>query len=48
MPVLLAGDGALRVVIDRLETRFAPVRDERAFTNVNTARDYDAVRETVA
>jgi len=48
MPVLLSGDGALRLVIDRLETRFMPVRDERAFTNVNTPREYDALRETLA
>lgn len=48
MPVLLSGAGALRLVIDRLETRFMAVRDERAFTNVNTPSDYDALRETPA
>ena len=48
MPVLLNGDGALRLVVDRLETRFMPVRDGRAFTNVNTPREYDALRETLA
>ena len=48
MPVLLSGSGALRLVIDRLETRFMPVRDERAFTNVNTPSEYDALRETLA
>jgi molybdopterin-guanine dinucleotide biosynthesis protein A len=47
MPVLLSGEGALRLVIDRLETRFMPVRDERAFTNVNTPSEYDALRETL-
>ena len=44
MPVLLRGDGALRLVIDRLKVRFVPVRDERPFTNVNTPADYDRVR----
>jgi molybdopterin-guanine dinucleotide biosynthesis protein A len=47
MPVLLSGEGALRLVIDQLETRFMPVRDERAFTNVNTPSEYDALRETL-
>jgi molybdopterin-guanine dinucleotide biosynthesis protein A len=45
MPVLLSGAGALRLVIDRLETRFMAVRDERTFTNVNTPSEYDALRE---
>jgi molybdopterin-guanine dinucleotide biosynthesis protein A len=44
MPVLLGGDGALRLVIDRLRTRFFPVRDERAFANVNTPADYAKIR----
>ena len=44
MPVLLGGDGALRLVIDRLRTRFVPVRDERAFANVNTPDDYAKIR----
>ncbi|HEX3551014.1 MAG TPA: molybdenum cofactor guanylyltransferase [Candidatus Elarobacter sp.] len=48
MPVLLGGDGALRLVIDRLRTRFVPVRDERAFANVNTPADYAKLRETLA
>jgi molybdopterin-guanine dinucleotide biosynthesis protein A len=48
MPVLLGGDGALRLVIDRLRTRFIPVRDERAFANVNTPDDYAKLRETLA
>lgn len=43
-PVLLGGNGALRLVIDRLKTRFVPVRDERPFTNVNTPADYARVR----
>lgn len=48
MPVLLGGDGALRLVIDRLRTRFFPVRDERAFANVNTPDDYAKIREALA
>ncbi|GAC1577523.1 MAG: molybdenum cofactor guanylyltransferase [Candidatus Elarobacter sp.] len=44
MPILLRGDGALRLVIDRLKARFVPVRDERPFTNVNTPADYDRLR----
>ena len=48
MPVLLGGEGALRLVIDRLRTRFVPVRDERAFANVNTPDDYAKLRGTLA
>jgi molybdopterin-guanine dinucleotide biosynthesis protein A len=44
MPVLLGGEGALRLVIDRLRTRYFPVRDERAFANVNTPDDYARIR----
>ncbi len=47
-PVLLGGDGALRLVIDRLRTRFVPVRDARPFANVNTPDDYAKLRETLA
>jgi molybdopterin-guanine dinucleotide biosynthesis protein A len=48
MPVLLGGDGALRLVIDRLRARFVPVRDERAFANVNTPDDYAKIREVIS
>jgi molybdenum cofactor guanylyltransferase len=48
LPVLLGGDGALRLVIDRLRTRFFPVRDERAFANVNTPDDYAKIRGALA
>jgi len=48
MPVLLGGEGTLRLVIDRLRTRFVPVRDEVAFANVNTPADYAKIRETLA
>jgi molybdenum cofactor guanylyltransferase len=47
LPVLLGGDGALRLVIDRLRTTFVPVSDELAFTNVNTPQDYAAIREAL-
>ena len=48
LPVLLSGNGALRSVIDRLATRYVAVDDERAFANVNTPADYDAVRRVLA
>ena len=48
MPVLLGGDGALRLVIDRLKTTFVAVRDERIFANVNTPAEYAALREALA
>jgi molybdenum cofactor guanylyltransferase len=48
MPVLLGGEGALRLVIDRLRTRFVPVKDEIAFANVNTPEDYAKIREVLA
>ena len=44
LPILLGGDGALRMVIDRLATRLVPVRDERTFANVNTPDDYARLR----
>jgi molybdopterin-guanine dinucleotide biosynthesis protein A len=47
MPVLLAGEGALRLVLDRLRTRFVPVRDDRGFANVNTPDDYAKIREAL-
>jgi molybdopterin-guanine dinucleotide biosynthesis protein A len=46
-PVLLGGHGALRLVIDRLQTRFVPVKDDRAFENVNTPEDYAKVRDAI-
>jgi molybdopterin-guanine dinucleotide biosynthesis protein A len=48
MPVLLGGEGALRLVIDRLKTRFVPVREHRVFENVNTPADYAKLREVLA
>jgi molybdopterin-guanine dinucleotide biosynthesis protein A len=48
LPVLLAGDGALRLVIDRLRTRYIDVDDARPFTNVNTPDDYAALRGVLA
>jgi molybdenum cofactor guanylyltransferase len=46
-PVLLGGDGALRLVIERLKTRFVPVADPRVFANVNTPAEYSALREAL-
>jgi molybdopterin-guanine dinucleotide biosynthesis protein A len=49
LPVLLGGEGALRLVIDRLRTKFVPVpEDERALANVNTPQDYAALRPALA
>ncbi|HEX3548914.1 MAG TPA: molybdenum cofactor guanylyltransferase [Candidatus Elarobacter sp.] len=48
LPVLLGGDGTLRMVVDRLATRFVPVRDTRVFENVNTPADYAKLREAIA
>lgn len=46
MPLILAGQGALRLVIDQLTTHYVAVEeDERVFTNVNTPADYAAVHE---
>jgi molybdopterin-guanine dinucleotide biosynthesis protein A len=47
LPILRSGEGALRLVIDRLATTFVPVGDERAFANVNTPQDYAAIREAL-
>jgi len=47
MPVLLSGDGALRLVIERLKSRFVPVADEHVFANVNTPAEYAALREAL-
>ena len=48
LPVLLGGEGKMRLVIDRLRTRFVPVDDERAFANVNTPDDYAKLREVLS
>jgi molybdopterin-guanine dinucleotide biosynthesis protein A len=44
LPVLRAGGGALRTVLDRMQTRLVPIDDPRIFTNVNTPADYRALR----
>jgi molybdopterin-guanine dinucleotide biosynthesis protein A len=44
LPVLLSGNGALRMVIERLNTRYVDVADARVFANVNTPADYAGVR----
>jgi molybdopterin-guanine dinucleotide biosynthesis protein A len=38
--VLRSGKGALRLVIDRLQTQFVVVEDLRVFANVNTITEY--------
>ncbi len=49
LPVLLGGEGALRLVIERLKAKFVPVpEDERALANVNTPQDYAALRPALA
>ena len=48
LPVLLSGNGALRMVIDRLSVRYVDVADPRVFANVNTAADYDDVRRVLS
>jgi molybdopterin-guanine dinucleotide biosynthesis protein A len=48
LPLLLAGNGALRGVIDRLQTRFVEIDDERVFANVNTPADYAELRRVLA
>ncbi|MEA2688682.1 MAG: molybdenum cofactor guanylyltransferase [Candidatus Eremiobacteraeota bacterium] len=48
LPVLLGGEGKMRLVIDRLRTRFVPVKDGRAFANVNTPDDYAKLREVLS
>jgi molybdopterin-guanine dinucleotide biosynthesis protein A len=47
LPVARAGGGALRMVIDRLRTRYVEVEDARVFTNVNTPDDYAALRALI-
>jgi molybdopterin-guanine dinucleotide biosynthesis protein A len=48
LPQLLAGNGALRAVIDRLRARFVEIDDDRIFANVNTPDDYAALRRVLA
>jgi len=47
-PVLLGGQGALRLVIDRLRARFVPVGEDPVFENVNTPADYDRIRTVLS
>ncbi len=43
--VLRAGEGALRLVLDRINTRYVDVTDTRIFMNVNTPSDYQRYRQ---
>ena len=42
--VLRAGGGALRFVLDRINTRYVDIPDTRIFMNVNTPADYQSYR----
>ena len=44
LPVLQSGQGALRLVIDRLATRRVTIDDPKIFANVNTPEEYAALR----
>jgi molybdopterin-guanine dinucleotide biosynthesis protein A len=48
LPLLLSGNGALRMVIERLNARYVDVTDERVFANVNTPGDYEDVRRVLS
>jgi molybdopterin-guanine dinucleotide biosynthesis protein A len=48
LPVLLSGNGALRMVIERLRTRYVDVADERVFANVNTPAEYADLRRALS
>jgi molybdopterin-guanine dinucleotide biosynthesis protein A len=47
LPVLVSGNGALRMVIERLNARYVDVADERVFANVNTPADYEDVHRVL-
>ena len=48
IPTLMAGKGALRLVLDELHTKYAEMEeDERLFANVNTPADYAAIHEVL-
>jgi molybdopterin-guanine dinucleotide biosynthesis protein A len=48
VPLLVAGKGALRLVIDGLRANYVEMKeDERLFANVNTPADYAAVHEVL-
>jgi molybdopterin-guanine dinucleotide biosynthesis protein A len=49
LPTLMAGKGALRLVLDALVTNYLDVEKEaeRLFANVNTPADYAAVHEVL-
>lgn len=41
--ILTSGSGSVAAIVERLKTKRVRLRDERAFTNLNTAEDRDAV-----
>jgi molybdopterin-guanine dinucleotide biosynthesis protein A len=48
LPVLLHGNGAIRMVVDRLVTRYVDIGDESRFANVNTREEYEAIRQILS
>lgn len=47
-PILRTGNGSVRSVIDRLNTRFVDIENERVFTNINTPDDYASLRHVLS
>jgi molybdopterin-guanine dinucleotide biosynthesis protein A len=47
-PILKSGKGALRMVIEKLRTRYVPIDEAHIFTNVNTREDYESARGAFA
>ena len=45
LPILRSGKGALRMVIEKLATRYVNVQDDAVFANVNTPQDYRHFQE---
>lgn len=46
LPVLSAGNGGVRTVIDRLSTHYVDIDDDRIFANVNTPDEYVSLRKS--
>jgi molybdopterin-guanine dinucleotide biosynthesis protein A len=45
LPILRSGKGALRAVIEKLNSRYINVQDDAVFANVNTPQDYQHFQE---
>jgi molybdopterin-guanine dinucleotide biosynthesis protein A len=49
LPILLAGNGGPRPVLDALAVNYVDIEDDgRVFTNVNTPADYAAIHEVLS